>query len=302
MFVGEVENFRLTNSEVYQQSFGHGVHFHGTNSGLIEGCSLYGTVRPTNDIIEPGEAVPKGLDEFTESNVYSPPGRYETHGPAAEHDYQIMYRRTRPIPPDEMIPLTEDAVRSYGGVQDITVRNTYIERYRHCLTLNGPGDYIYENVTVREAGNIAFQTASASRKGNVIVRECAADLAYSPILDLTGRSAKPLGDFYEITVLDARDPRAEKTFTSTELEAPKCVGSIQGTETTFLFRNGRTREIPDKFNFITIRGEGLDNCVLINYTSAEVRLNEKASDCLILSAGPVTGKNGKNRIINLTNL
>ncbi len=294
MAVGDVENFKLVDSDLYQQSFGHGVHFHGTEGGLIEGSSLHGTVRPTNDIIEPKKAVPAGLDEFTEANIYSPPGRYETVGPAVKHDYQIMYRSTRPIPPNEMIPLTEDGVRSYNNVEDITVRDTTIERFRHCVTLNGPGDYVIENVTVREAGNIAFQTAS--NEGNVSIRNSRADLAYSPLADLTTRTPVSKNDFYEFTVLSARDERAEETFTSTELEAPKCVGSIQGTDTTFLFRDGTERDLPDRFNFIRVRKQGLRNSVLINLTSAEVRLNENASDSVIISAGPVTGRNGQNTI------
>jgi hypothetical protein len=294
MAVSDVENFRLINADLYHQSFGHGVHFHGTKEGLIKGCNLYGTVRPTNDIIEPGKAVPKGLGDFTENNVYSPPGRYETAGPAAKHDYQIKYRGSRPIPPNEMIPLTEDGVRSYNNVEDITVKNTYIERFRHCLTLNGPGDYLYENVTVREAGNIAFQTASS--EGDVVVRNSFSDVAYSPLLDLTTRAPVPNGDFYEFTVLSARDPEAERVFTSTELEAPKCVGSIHGKDTTFVFRDGKTRELPDRFNYIRVAGKGLKDSVIVNLTSAEVRLHEKASGSLIISAGPVTGKNGQNKI------
>ncbi len=294
MAVSDVHDFQLINSDLYHKSFGHGVHFHGTSGGRVEGCNLYGTVRPTNDIIEPGKAIPKGLEAFTEENVYSPSGRYETVGPAAEHDYQIMYRSTRPIPPNEMIPLTEDGIRSYNNVEDITVKDTYIERFRHCLTLNGPGDYLYENVTVREAGNIAFQTAST--EGDVVVRNSFADVAYSPLLDLTTRAPVPDGDFYEFTVLSARDPEAEKVFTSTELEAPKSIGSIHGRDTTFVFRDGKERELPDKFNYIRVAGKGLKESVLVNLTSAEVRLNEKASGSLIISAGPVTGTNGKNTI------
>jgi hypothetical protein len=294
MAVGDVENFKLVNADLYHQSFGHGVHFHGTTGGLIEGCSLYGTVRPTNDIIEPGKAVPKGLGKFTEKNVYSPPGRYETAGPAAKHDYRIMYRSTRPIPPNEMIPLTEDGIRSYNNVKDITVRDTTVERFRHCVTLNGPGDYVLDNVTVREAGNISFQTAS--KEGNVIIRNSRADVAYSPLVDLTTRTAMPKDDFYEFIVLSARDSRAEEAFTSTELEAPKCVGNIQGKNTTFLFRDGKERPLSDRFNFIRVGKHGLRNSVLVNLTSAEVRLNEKASDSIVISAGPVTGKNGKNTV------
>ncbi len=298
MNVQDVNGFELIDSELYQQSFGHGVHFHETKSGRIVDCSLYGTVRPTNDIIEPGKAIPKGLNSFTETNVYSPPGRYESVGPARKNDYRIMVRKTRPIPPNEMIPLTEDGVRSYNNVRDILVKDTYIERFRSNVTLTGPGDYIIDSVTSREAGNIGFEVAS--RRGDVIVRNTRGDLAFDPLVDLTTRAGVTSNSFFELTVLSARDPEAEKTFTSKELEAPKCVGSIQGEQTTFLFRDGTERELPDRFNYIQLENRGLIDSVLINLTSAEVRLNEKATGSLILSGGPVTGRNGENTVKHLS--
>ena len=67
-----------------------------------------------------------------------------------------MYRGKRPIPHDQMIPLTEDGVRSYGGDKNITVVDTTVERMRGCFQLLCEGDVTLENVTVLEAGDFSF--------------------------------------------------------------------------------------------------------------------------------------------------
>ncbi len=49
-----------------------------------------------------------------------------------------------------------------------------------------------------------------------------------------------------------------------------------------------------------LEDKGLIDSALINLTSAEVRLNEKATGSVILSAGPVTGRNGENTVKHLS--
>jgi len=115
----------LIGCAVYQQSYGHGVHFHGADGALIKDCYLTGTLRPTNDIYK------------------------EKVGRAKQFDFNIMYRGQRPIPRDQMIPLTEDGIRTYGGDKNIQVINTTVERFRCGAQIHAEGHIVLRNVTVR---------------------------------------------------------------------------------------------------------------------------------------------------------
>ncbi|MHC4742954.1 MAG: hypothetical protein ACYS8Z_13645, partial [Planctomycetota bacterium] len=128
MSISRAGNTKLIGCKVYMKSFGHCVHFHGADGVLIQDCLFTGTLRPTNDIFK------------------------EKVGWATEYDFNIMYRGKRPIPPDQMIPLTEDGVRSYGGDKNIAVIDTTVERLRGCFQLLCDGDVTLQNVTVLEAG------------------------------------------------------------------------------------------------------------------------------------------------------
>ncbi len=84
---------------------------------------------------------------------------------AREYDFNIMYRGKRPIPRDQMIPLTEDGVRSYGGDKNITVIDTTVERLPGCFQLLCDGDVTLDNVTVLEAGDFSYDLSSGDKKG-----------------------------------------------------------------------------------------------------------------------------------------
>jgi hypothetical protein len=111
MSIDHANNTRLAGCKVYMRSFGHCVHFHVVDGVLIERCLFTGTLRSTNDIHK------------------------ERIGRARDYDFNIMYRGKRPIPHDQMIPLTEDGVRSYNDVKNITVKDTVVERLRGCFQL-----------------------------------------------------------------------------------------------------------------------------------------------------------------------
>jgi hypothetical protein len=136
MSIYHANNTKLIGCKVYMKAFGHCVHFHKVDGMLIKGCYFTGTLRPTNDIFK------------------------EKVGRAREYDFNIMYRGKRPIPRDQMIPLTEDGVRSYGGDKNITAVDTTVERLRGCFQLLCDGDVTLENVTVLEAGDFGYDLSS----------------------------------------------------------------------------------------------------------------------------------------------
>ncbi len=160
MDVGSANNTVISGCKVYMQSFGHCFHLHNVDGVRIEKCIICGTLRPTNDIYN------------------------EVAGRAKDYNYNIMYRGPRPIPHDDIIPLTEDGIRAYDNVRNITVVDTTLMRARGCFQLLGPGNYTLDNVTVREAGDFSYDV-SAGSQGKVVMKNCKADMAYNPVFNLT---------------------------------------------------------------------------------------------------------------------
>ena len=264
MSIYRANNTRLIGCRVYMQSFGHCVHLHGADGVLIKGCLFTGTLRPTNDIFK------------------------ETVGRAKEHDFNIMYRGKRPIPRDQMIPLTEDGVRSYGGDKNITVVDTTVQRMRGCFQLLCDGDVTLENVTVLESGDFSYDLSSGT-KGKVVMKNCRGDIAYNPLFNLT-RGPIPKDAFYEITILSPVEGVQPTVRTS--------LGIICGDHCTFIFHDGTTRPLPPEVNRVSCGGKkGLVDSTVTNYTQARLVLNERVRNCVIKSVGPVEDHGKGNTII-----
>mgnify|MGYP006281346749 CR=1 FL=1 len=266
MSLSHANDTRIIGCRVYMKSFGHCVHFHTVDGALIKDCFFTGTLRPTNDIFK------------------------EEVGRAVEYDFNIMYRGKRPIPRDDMIPLTEDGVRSYNSVKNITVVDTTVERLRGCFQLLCNGDVTLENVTVREAGNFSYDVSSGG-EGRVVMKNCRSDLAYSPVFNLT-RGKLPVGDFYEVTILSPREGVKKTDRTS--------LGRICGENCTFIFHDGTTGPLPDDVNRLLCGSEeGLRNSTVTNYTEARLILNERVRNCTVKSVGPVEDRGDHNTVVRI---
>ncbi len=259
-------NTRIIGCRFHQQSFGHCIHFHTVDGVLITNCVLEGTLRPTNDIF------------------------HETAGRAVEYDFHIMYRGKRPIPRGEMIPLTEDGIRSYENVRNITVIDTTVSRMRGCFQLLCTGDITLENVTVREAGDFSFDL-SAGSAGKVVMKNCRSDLAYNPIFNLT-RGDLPQGATYELTLLDPAEGVQPTPRTS--------IGTICGIGCTFTLHDGTTRPLPERYNRLICGGKKkLENSRIVNHSRARLILMKNVRNCTVESLGPVEDNGRDNRIIQL---
>ncbi|MHC4487988.1 MAG: hypothetical protein ACYSW7_02245, partial [Planctomycetota bacterium] len=204
--------------------------------------------------------------------------------------FNIMYRGKRPIPRDQMIPLTEDGVRSYGGDKNITVIDTTVERLRGCFQLLCVGDVTLKNVTVLEAGDFSYDLSSGD-KGKVVMKNCRGDIAYNPLFNLT-RGAVPKDAFYEVTVLSPAEGVQPTARTS--------LGTICGDHCTFIFHDGTTRPPPREVNRLSCGGrKGLKNSAVTNYTTAKLILNERVRNCVIKAVGPVEDHGRGNTIIKI---
>ena len=266
MSIANANNTRLIGCRVYMQSFGHCVHLHKVDGVRIERCFFTGTLRPTNDVLR------------------------ENVGRAREYDFHIMYRGKRPIPRDQMIPLTEDGVRSYGGDKNITVTDTTVERLRGCFQLLCIGDVTLKNVTVLEAGDFSYDVSSGD-KGKVVMENCRGDIAYNPLFNLT-RGPLPKHAFYEVTILSPAKGAQPTARTS--------LGTICGDRCTFILHDGTTRPLPREVNRLNCGGKkGLTNSTVTNHTMARLILNERVRNCAIRSVGPVEDRGKQNTVTTI---
>jgi hypothetical protein len=189
-----------------------------------------------------------------------------------------------------MIPLTEDGVRSYGGDRNITVIDTTVERMRGCFQLLCVGDVTLENVMVLEAGDFSYDL-SAGDKGQVVMKNCRGDIAYSPLFNLT-RGPVPEGAFYEVTILSPAKGVQPTARTS--------LGSICGDRCTFILHDGTNRPLPREVNRLNCGGKkGLTNSTVTNHTTATLILNERVRKCVIRSVGPVEDHGSQNTVIRI---
>lgn len=263
MSINHANETELIRCQVFQQSFGHCVHFHDVDGALIKDCLFSGTLRPTDDIYK------------------------ETVGRAVDNDFHMLYRKRQPIPRGQAIPLTEDGIRSYDNVRNIKVINTTVERMRGAIQLLCTGDVSLENVTVRECGDFSFDV-SATEGSKITMKNCHGDVAYNPLFNLT-RGDLPLKATYEVTILSPPKGTSHTPRSS--------LGKICGKDCRFILHDGLTTPLPEEVNYLTCGGDkALIDSTIENNTTARLILKKNVENCTIHSLGPVED-NGKNNTI-----
>lgn len=265
MSIDRANDTELIRCKVYQQSFGHCIHFHDVDGALIKDCAFTGALRPTDDIFK------------------------EKVGRAVENDFHMLYRKRQPIPRGQVIPLTEDGIRSYNNVRNIQIINTTVERMRGAVQLLCTGDVFLENVTVRESGDFSFDV-SATKGSKIVMKNCHGDIAYNPLFNLT-RGDLPVDATYEVTILSP--PKGS------EPTARSSLGKICGDHCRFIIHDGLTHPLPEIANHLICGGdEKLINSTIENRTSAQLILKSNVQNCTIRSFGPVED-NGKNNRVTI---
>lgn len=266
MSIDHANDTTLIRCKVFQQSFGHCVHFHTVDGVLIQDCVFSGTLRPTDDIFK------------------------EVVGRAVEHDFHMLYRKKQPIPRGEVIPLTEDGIRSYEEVKNIKVVNTTIERMRGAIQLLCVGDVTLENVTVLECGDFSYDVSSTSGS-RIVMKDCRGDVAYNPLFNLT-RGEVPRNALYEVTILSP--PEGSKPTPRSSL------GKICGKKCKFIIKDGTTRPLPEQANYLVCGdGQELVDSTIENHTIAKLILKKNVRGCTIRSVGPVEDQGSRNRVLKI---
>ena len=261
------KNTTLTGCKIYMQSFGHALHLHQAEGVHVENCYISGLLRPTNDIYR------------------------EKVGRAKGYDFYMQFRKRQPIPRDEIIPLSEDGIRTYGGDRDITIINTVIERMRGCVQIHAAGKVVLKGVTIREAGDFALDV-STEDGGTVVVEDCRIDTTYRPAFYLT-RGLVPKNASYDVTIIDQAEDRIRVEQGS--------LGVITGDNCKFVVRDGTTRPLPPEANVLLCgqQRRPLTNSTIKNHTHAKLVLTRDVSNCRVESLGPVEDKGKDNTIVRL---
>ncbi|MFC7337591.1 hypothetical protein ACFQY0_10415 [Haloferula chungangensis] len=266
MSIDHANGTELIRCKVYHQSFGHCVHFHTVDGALIQDCAFTGVLRPTDDIFK------------------------ERVGRAVENDFYMLYRKKQPIPRGEVIPLTEDGIRSYEDVKNIKVINTTVERMRGSIQLLCTGDVYLENVTVLESGDFSFDV-SATPGSRIVMKDCRGDVAYNPLFNLT-RGDLPENAGYEVTLLSP--PEGSKPTPRSSL------GKICGKNCKFIIRDGTERPLPEEANYLICGGDKeLVDSTIENHSSAKLILKKNVRNCIIRSNGPVEDEGKGNRVMKM---
>ena len=267
MSLNRAKNTKLIGCKIYMQSFGHALHLHEADGVYVKDCHISGILRPTNDIFQ------------------------EKVGRAKDNDFHMLYRKHQPIPKDEIIPLSEDGIRTYGGDRDITIIDTTIERMRGNIQIHAAGKVTLKNVTIREAGDFGLDV-SAVDGGKVVVENCRIDTTYRPALYLK-RGPVPKDASYDVTIIDHSKNRIKAEQGS--------LGLICGEDCTFILRDGTTRSLPEEANVLICgdKRRPLINSTVENHTTAKIILTRDVSNCRVESVGPVEDNGENNTIVEL---
>jgi hypothetical protein len=168
------------------------------------------------------------------------------------------------------------------------VINTTVERIRGAVQLLCTGDVTLENVTVFEAGDFSFDV-SATSGSKILMKGCRGDVAYSPAFNLT-RGDLPKKANYEITILSPPEGSGSTPRSS--------LGKICGDQCRFILRDGTTRPLPEKVNFLVCGGDKeLVDSVIERHTGAKLILKKNVRNCTIKSVGPVEDQGAGHKIV-----
>lgn len=280
-------NTQILGCRFFMHTFGHAIHMHGAQNTLVQDVSIEGTLRNSDEILA------------------------ETTGHAARLQYKNHYGR--PIRPNTMICLNEDAIRAYldGGrdkphprTADITVINCTVKRMRGGVTLAlASGKIDVRGCTVTECGypGHAYSLPTGAR-----VRDCRGDAAYAPLLHM-GYSHQHDADI-EMTLLAAQryvgnnlvallNGSRHKVTIAPPRDAPSAARAKPSSDPASALQIVCGQ---------TYRGDQADvgktsarEIELVNHTRAAVLLSALSSGCKVRSAGPVQNEGKDNTVVQV---
>ncbi len=282
--IGPADGTVIKDCNIVMRAFGHGIFIRGADKTLIEGTTVEGELRETNDIL------------------------LETDGTAVEQGF--LHFTGELIRPGQITSLAEDGIRIYpdSGTErnynspnqrktgSVIVRNCTVKRMRRgiCLALGG-SSHVVEGCTVIECARVGYNIGS-----NTIVKNCKGDAKYCQLLDIASSNSR--NSNVELEVLDSR-VRQGNSFGND----PCLLAKINGTGHRVTVKPAPAEAVPSEMT-IEIGGNvgwSADSqsppqgraIRLSNRTPAWVLLHPAANECAIESTGAVVDYGDKNNTI-----
>jgi len=173
-----VDNTLFDGIHLTVESFGHGIHMHGSDKTIIRNSTIDGIKRLGADILKEGAG--------------SLPARFGYHRFKKEYMYSLTEEGIRHYPRGERLQTGKE--RATGTLR---VENTKVINMRggvSCVLAPNPVTVI--NTTVKGCSSGYTMPANSTVTGS------SGDAAYGPLITCAGKSHKG-GSTYEVTVLDA---------------------------------------------------------------------------------------------------
>lgn len=270
------------NCTIIHRTYGHAIFMQAASYPIIEGCTVEGEVRKTDDMLA------------------------ETSGPAYDIDFMTAWGYR--LPPGYMLSLGEAGIRAYGA-GTTKVDGKVIKRGTDNPTiLNCTVKFMRTGVTIAHAtgtkyveGCVAIGCENGFSLGTGEVVNCKADCVYGPVYKSTYERDK---DYHaDIEILPATVPyyngsksvayiggsghRITLRGTSEALELGYNI-KVGGDKNEVRLLNGN---LPHQNNFSAKSFE------LNNQTEYPVLLSEKSSEVSVRSKGKVSDKGTANQVI-----
>jgi len=257
----------LVGCRLYMRAFGHGYFVQKDASDVrFEDCSVEGEMRPTEQMLA------------------------ETSGPAFEKQFRTVGKNregANRILPGYVKSLAEDGFRTYGRHRNLTFKN--------CTATNMRGGF---ELRTREGVRLENCTAVGNERGfwvssGVKMIGCKGDARFGPLLFVEGEGAN-----VDLELLPAESDRVVHALATVHGSGHRVSIKPSGGE--------RTRAIPIVLGYGTPgAGEGMapipereaKGVTLVNGTLMPVVVGAKASDCELLTRGPVRENAGKGILV-----
>jgi hypothetical protein len=256
-------NTRLFGCRLFMRSFGHGYFVQGGTNQYFENCYVEGEMRSTDAML--AETSGPAFDV-----------RFRTVGRNREGEHRVL--------PGYMKSLAEDGFRTYGQVRNLTFIN--------CTARNMRGGF---ELRTREGVRVENCTAIGCERGfwigSGVVNGSRGDAQYGPLLFVEGDNVEA-----EVELLPAESDSIVHALAIIH-------GSGHQVTIKASAQGQRTRSTPILVGYGTpAAGEGMAaipeqparRVILKNETIMPVELGERASDCQVVSRGPLRKNSGQN--------
>lgn len=278
------ESNHLKNSSFIHKSYGHCLFMQAANKPIIEGCTIEGEVRKTDDML-----LEKG-----------------TGSPADKIDFMTVWGYK--LPKGYMLSTGEAGIRAYNGGETIIDGKIYFRGTSNPTIINNTIKYMRTGVTIAHATGkkkVKNCTAIGCENGFSLgaggtAENCKADCSYGPVYATTYEKDKNYNA--NITIIPAVNPYYNGSGTVAYIGgAGHCI-YLKGTDE--VIAEGLNIKIGgDKNNIRLLNGNfpnqnnfKASNLKLVNYTKYPVFLSSKSSKITLKTEGVVNDLGLNNKV------